>query len=988
MHFGRSALRTMIGCSLALALALPWGVSQTRETVEAGDVVTSIAGGQVVPAALETALKVSTGILDELGVLALESATGCSGSGQVIAVLDTGIDPLIPGFLDPAGINRISCWQDLTGEGLASAVATLSATDGEITIGPVTLNVRGVKSLSGVYVVGTLPKAVETAVGGSSPIYFAVVDPYVKGVFDSVVIDSDRDMVLGDEVLLRRYDESRTAATIPISADKSVSVVVAKVTGNGQSVVFGADLNGHGTALAAIAAGSGPGFFRGVSPKSQILAIKVIKSGGRGDWSHIEAGIKYALEKGADVVLIGAVPETIPDVTSWSRLQSAVHAQGCDLVLPCGNRGPGVGTVTFTHLAESTVVSGGYIPKVVEDARMLDLPGVLGWYPLSSAGPDPRGNRGIDLLAPAVTVAPECGFHDRTKFVVLEGTSVAAAYAAGALSLLREVGGIHQGQAIDCRALRSLLEGAQPTEGLLPVEQGLGRMSVVTAWSRLKEGIPGGQIAITRKWSTVVAADGVWSQGTQIGAVPLWLDNLGPLARQVTLSTTATWLRPQVEELAMPTVSETLVWVYGSEDLPPGFHSAEIAIDDPGTAGVDARFSVSVTIPCRPSQVETVGSTMTRIDLGRSTDSAVTRQFFEVPQVVQSLSVHLVGGSGAIYGLYSPEGVVVEMGRLSGDTVIDLGFPTRGLWQVALFGDPHVSTRAAVPRYLEVSFTQPFLVDLGITEGWVQCAIKAPDAQMLTLSFTAADAEHEWRYRHSLGLQRDSATTIRYPLITDGTEAISLQVGAVAGTVVKVYVYRFSQDESRWVEVAAASTGSSPVASLYYLHPESGRYVAYLEGYGTRPTVYAEIDTAVIGSLTPIPAEDLKPREATPNGGTVEQRCFLRSRTDSASPRYIVVRPVTGTGIFGVFERPALAPRSVPIVQILGSAAPGSQVRTIRAWSSGGESPLDAFVTIGNTSYQLLGGRMTGPVDRKDPVSVRTEDLSNEVIIPKAWPNP
>jgi hypothetical protein len=975
-----------LSLSLALALAFPGGPSHEEAPARAERCLVRIAGDQGNLVDSGAALAISSDILEEIGVPGFASFSGASGAGQVIAVVDTGIDPLTPGFLDPRGINRIRDWQDFTGEGAATLIGRFSCSSGFVDVGAIRLDVSGLRTLSGTCLVGTLPDAIRQAGGWQDPVYFALTDPDEEGRFDSAAIDVDRDLALGDDPVLRAFGESGRVAAIPVSEDETISVVLAKVERNGETVVFGADLNGHGTALAAIAAGSGPGSYAGVSPKSDILAVKVVRTDGLGDWFNVETGIRYALERGADVILVGAVPDRVPDDQAWARLQQAVAAQGSHLIIPVGNKGPGVGTVSFTRCADSTVVVGGSFPDAVASRQIEGAIGVLGWYPLSSCGPDPKGNRGVDLLAPAVTVAPKNGYHSQARFEVLQGTSASAAYVAGAVSLLREAGGVHEGRDNSSRVLKALIEGAEPLPGLLLVEQGLGRLSMGGAWSRFKEGISISRLQIARKWDGVVSTDGVWLRGTNVGAMPLWVDNLDPLARRVALTASATWLRPQADYVLMPAVSQRLTWVQGSEELPPGFYSAELKADDPATPGVESRLSVSLAIPYRLSSAgEVPGSGKIRLDLSGSPVRGVAREFFEVPVVAEAMSLRFEGGAGAIYALYSPEGILVDIGRISRDSVIRVGLPAAGLWQVAVLRDPHYAGGAVLPTYAEVSFATPFVLNLGTTAEWTELVVASAAPHSTILLAAGRDASHEWRYRHSLDISRDSAVTITYPAVTEDVEAISLRIGTVTGSQVKAYLYHFSQKEGKWTEVAATGTGTSSTGAVYYPNPEAGLYVAYVEGYGSRPIVYAEIDTLVLGKSPGSSDLQAKAGEAEFLDGMVRERYSVQPRAGSGSSRYVVIRPRSGAGVLGVFERPAVNNSDVPVIQVSGERALGPQLRTIRAWAPSGRYPIDIVVTVGTKSYQLDNGKATAWVDERVLVSCESQDGNGVLVFPEAW---
>ena len=103
----------------------------------------------------------------------------------------------------------------------------------------------------------------------------------------------------------------------------------------------------------------------------------------------------------------------------------------------------------------------------------------------------------------------------------MEGTSVSAAYTAGAISLLRQ-GAIRFG-AKPLAASLGLLEGATELDGISPVEQGYGRIDLSRAWSLVAKGIADPRLKLAHKWNGHVAGGGLWIKDTTLGAFPLWI---------------------------------------------------------------------------------------------------------------------------------------------------------------------------------------------------------------------------------------------------------------------------------------------------------------------------------------------------------------------------------------------------------------------------------------------------------------------------------
>jgi hypothetical protein len=227
----------------------------------------------------------------------------------------------------------------------------------------------------------------------------------------------------------------------------------------------GTDANGHGTAMAGIVAAAtdngigiaGTGF-AGVS----ILPVTVMAADGGGRDSDIVAGVVYAVDHGADVVLMA-----FSSRSDSAALRAAVDyawSHGAVVVAAVGNDG-----------ADSVTYPAGD-PDVVGVAatEQHDLP----WA---------SGNRGtaVAIAAPGtdiLTTATGGGYEAVT------GTSASAASVAGAAALLRAREPSLANDVIVGRLLRT----AAPAGTV--AETGAGRLDLAAAWDDTSTGgvQPGG----------------------------------------------------------------------------------------------------------------------------------------------------------------------------------------------------------------------------------------------------------------------------------------------------------------------------------------------------------------------------------------------------------------------------------------------------------------------------------------------------------------
>lgn len=883
--------------------------------------------------------------LEALGVRRLRSDVGASGLGQVLCMVDTGADPRVFGGSGTRAPERVLDWVDVTGEGMASLLGGYEADAGILNVEGIRFNVSGVRSQSGHYLVGILPKAIATDLGPSRQVYFVISDPDVPGSYNTITIDTDSDSDFGDEVPLREFRTDRSYAIITLSEDRSIAIVLSRLDLSRGLVSFGFDLNGHGTALAALAAGSSS--LTGVASEASVVVVKAVASDGVGSWGSIVRGVEEALSAKANVVLIGAVRDRPGDESGWTELQKRVADMGSHLVLPAGNAGPGVGTITVSSGGDTTIVVSGYLPK--KSVNLLwgqDFTSDL-WYPLSSSGPDPNGNRGPLVAAPALAAVPSFRGDGSVSFSNMEGTSVAAAYAAGCVTLLRHTqtsaGGWLTRPAAFITA--SLAQGASKIPGVLPVEQGYGRLDVAAAYNILRSRTDYRSMLLVGSWGGVSTSGGIWVKGTMPGAFPIWIDNYAPNARTAQLAADVPWLKLRASTLYMDPVSQRNTVVYGTADLAPGFYSGEILADDIGTLGTDTSFVVSVSIP---HQFNTSGRASFEL---RNDSSFVRRQFIRMPETAESVVLTLTGSQpGQRYAIYNPDGLLVRQGALEGSVTMRIGLPKAGLWQICVYNPDGAPLR--VPVQAQASLDGFFGFELGATLK-AQYYMVGTQGATVTLRPSATTHEDEWRYRSSYTQETGRSTQIMLPDIEKEAAALSIRFGAVTGNVLRAYLMRFDKVSSRWVEVGRALTTSTGVGEIHLPNPQPGKYTLHIEAYGAGPTAYVEVDVNLVGNATDNALKGI-PTTIAAGSSTLEIPLPV---SDSEPLNLLVLRP-SDSKVLGVLERSYFSVSDIPVVQV----SQGSDIKTIRAFWRSDLKPADVLVSVGGISYQLINGWMTAPV--------------------------
>jgi subtilisin family serine protease len=182
------------------------------------------------------------------------------------------------------------------------------------------------------------------------------------------------------------------------------------------------DAQGHGTHVSGIiAARRNAHGIVGVAPESKIITAKVLNDDGAGSSQDIVAGIRWAVEAGADILSMSlGSPE--PDEEIHQALLDAI-SKGIFVITAAGNEGPELDTVGYPA-GFPEMVAVGSIDRKKKLSRF------------SSRG------RQVDVVAPGDQIT-SC--YPPRGYAVLSGTSMATPFVSGvvalALSKHRKMGG-------------------------------------------------------------------------------------------------------------------------------------------------------------------------------------------------------------------------------------------------------------------------------------------------------------------------------------------------------------------------------------------------------------------------------------------------------------------------------------------------------------------------------------------------------------------
>ena len=203
--------------------------------------------------------------------------------------------------------------------------------------------------------------------------------------------------------------------------------------------LFPYDDNGHGTFVAGVGCGSGAlssGKYAGVAPKSNIIAIKALDSGGEANATKILEAMQWIYENAMrfniKVVCMSFGSEPLGAHDPIMQGAEKLWDKGIIVVAAAGNSGP----------EYSTIKSPGVSPKIItvgafDDNRLDNTtfdPAFFEIAQFSSRGPAFDSFK-PDLVAPAVDIT-SCGVEE--NYTTLSGTSVASPMIAGICALLVE----------------------------------------------------------------------------------------------------------------------------------------------------------------------------------------------------------------------------------------------------------------------------------------------------------------------------------------------------------------------------------------------------------------------------------------------------------------------------------------------------------------------------------------------------------------------
>ena len=659
----------------------------------------------------------------------LAAATGATGSGSIIAFIDTGADPGHPALRTTVeGQPKIVDWQDFSGEGDVDTSFAVQPAGGFVTApNGRRYGISGITSASGSFHFGFLA---ESRLDGRAPglrgdlnhntraaesYGILVVDANTPGVYDTIYVDSNNNGDFADQSALVPWRVGRSlarsggafgAGVSTNGLELSTSFAVAEIHPDGSGVSIGFDGNGHGTGVASVAAGYDPAAgYSGVAPGAQIMALKVFGSSGRPmygnlNWGPVSRAMWYAAQNGAQIINVSLdnLDTDLRGEASMSAvLRALVQQYGVLVVLAAGNDGPGLSSGLTPGDDLYVLTAGAYASSDMwEKYHQLTVPGEV-LLSFSGVGPRLDGTLVPSLVAPGMSAVARPRWQSSSGYFTDRGTSEAVPHVTGGAALLLDAAR-RTGQSLDYSRLKRGLEmSARTLDGYQVIEQGHGLINLEHAWQTIQQLQPNWNL----RWSLSGDAlqRGVLARGTMPDNLSFSLVNESNEVRRVGIVTDAAWLQPLRSSLTLPPGKERTLPMGYAPLTRPGLYSGLVTLMDPAAGGPVAQMVSTVVSPYALGPGNTLTGT------GEMTAGRYDRRFVRIPPGTTQLNLDVgirADTTGRVLGraeihVFRPDGREVYAGPIfgagqpvNGDRFLQKD-PAPGLWEIVTVAPPDLA---------------------------------------------------------------------------------------------------------------------------------------------------------------------------------------------------------------------------------------------------------------------------------------------------------
>ncbi len=593
------------------------------------------------------------------------------GRGVLIAILDTGVDPGVPGLVTcTTGEPKIVDMRDFSGEGRVSLGRVVPRGDTVVVAGRKLAGFSRVRSLNigGPYYGGSLAEPALGAppasdVNGDGDAADSLPLIVVKATDGWVLLtDTDGDGSLSGERPVRDYLAGReTFGWAPRGRTPPATLAVnlgERLEEPTLDLLLA--LDSHGTHVAGIAAAHdlyGVSGFDGVAPGAQLLALKISDraNGSVSGRGSILAAMRYAIGVAATrrqplvINLSFGVGNEREGAARIDRLIDSVLAEHPELplVVSAGNDGPGLSTVGFPGSASRGISVGGTVPASFLPPDQSPAAEIVADF--SARGGEVAKP---DLVAPGVAYSsvPRWDTGEEVK----QGTSMAAPHVSGLVALLLSAMA-QEKRKVDARSIRqALMVTARPARRSEYLDEGRGLPDVDAAYRWLARGRKAPAVDVMVRETGTPAAWLVAGRAQKRGRVTFELTRQPDApAAKYTLKSDAAWLTAPASVTLSGARSTVEVRYTGDSLTPPGAYTGVVSGWPADTLeGPAFRLVTTLVLPAPPADTALTLRHDTPVGSGE-----VLRAFFHAdsarPFQVRMTSV--AGQKGVAY-LHEPGG--------------------------------------------------------------------------------------------------------------------------------------------------------------------------------------------------------------------------------------------------------------------------------------------------------------------------------------------
>lgn len=372
-------------------------------------------------------------------ITGMESFCSCysvSGSGQKIALIDSGLDVSHAAFcrLD-SGAPKVAEYYDYTEEGTVYTTP-VQQSGAYISYGNTLYHVGGIYNAADSFCMGFLElDSLCPQVHSLSEEKVAILVCAVNGSYDCIYVDCNQNCDFTDEQPMYVYTNGGGMLFLPNDAYR-MAVVVSSVSENGKRVQFSTDTLGHGTFLAGVIAANGD-MYRGLAPNAQLCIYKIFDRKGESSQQKLALAIEQAVQDGVNCINLSlCIPKNEPIAASLKKALQSAEKANIPIIAAVGNYGPGTDTIAYPARESSVIAVGScaYPQQYLLDRAVF----------LEEAFVPEYSSRGsLDavfapfLLAPSGVISTVPSWYQR-EYLYDYGTSVSAAIVTAAVSHLQE----------------------------------------------------------------------------------------------------------------------------------------------------------------------------------------------------------------------------------------------------------------------------------------------------------------------------------------------------------------------------------------------------------------------------------------------------------------------------------------------------------------------------------------------------------------------